>query len=107
MAVRVVDHPTEIDGEPILLSVELSEKWKSMRACTCCCVMTAATFGAGAVTIAPLYLLLCGGARQAEADSFYLYLTPTALHARQKIFQCGCCCQTTETKVIPVSFATR
>lgn len=37
-----------------------------------------------------------------EAASFSLYLTPTALHYKMKQYACGCCCQNTTTKSIPL-----
>ncbi|KAA0169418.1 hypothetical protein FNF27_06966 [Cafeteria roenbergensis] len=96
--------PTEIDGEPVLVSAELSSKWTKFRCCTCS-MMPCVAGPVGIVVgmfYAPIYALFCGGKREEEAASWQLLLTPTALHFTQKVYSCGCCCQTTRTMAIPL-----
>lgn len=50
----------------------------------------------------PIYSLFCGKARAEEAESWQLVLTPTTLHFKSKIYACGCCCQSTASKSIPL-----
>lgn len=47
--------------------------------------------------------MICGnGARAKEFASFDLAVTPTAIHHTQKLYSCGCCCQVTQKKTIPL-----
>lgn len=96
--------PTEIDGEPVLLAAELSSKWRAYRNCTCSLAsMAPMMFGVPACLVfAPIYSLCCGKARAEEAESWQLVLTPTTLHFKRKLYACGCCCQSTESKSIPL-----
>ncbi|KAA0159503.1 hypothetical protein FNF28_05860 [Cafeteria roenbergensis] len=96
--------PTEIDGEPVLLAAELSSKWRFYRNCTCSVAsMVPMMFGIPACLLfVPIYSLCCGKARTEEAESWQLVLTPSTLHFKCKLYACGCCCQTTESKSIPL-----
>jgi hypothetical protein len=95
------DAPSEIDGEPVLFAAVLSERWKRMRMCSCTAAFCCAPPLLGLLT-APLYMALGSKARQEEKESWHLLLTPTALHFRQKIYGCGCCCQSTKIKAVPL-----
>jgi len=96
--------PDEVDGEPVLLAADLSDRWDKYRCCQC----TAMPLVAGPVGVAfwlifaPLYACVGPAARREERDSFQLLLTPTSLLFRQKKYGCGCCCQVTTQKSIPL-----
>lgn len=88
----------------MLLAAELSSKWRAYRNCTCSLAsMAPMMFGVPACLVfAPIYSLCCGKARAEEAESWQLVLTPTTLHFKRKLYACGCCCQSTESKSIPL-----
>lgn len=92
-----------IDGEPILWRGNLSDRWKCYRCVTCCCVASWLPASFGLPLIGGLAYLICGnGARSKEFASFDLAVTPTAIHHTQKLYACGCCCQVTQKKAIPL-----
>ena len=95
------DIPREIDGEPVLFSAVLSDRWKRLRMCSCTAAACCALPLLGVLT-APLYVAFGAKSREEEKESWQLFLTPTALHFRQKIYGCGCCCQRTTIKAIPL-----
>lgn len=84
-------------GEAVLASFQLSDRWYKYRFCTC--------IGAGGAcfcAVACLYGLCGGSSRVAEKESFVLEITASAIHFKQKFYGCGCCCQTTVNKSIPL-----
>ena len=89
-----------VPGEEILLRATLRKpQWKCFR-----CIQYSNQW-IRSVFCAPvaLFYWMCGDScRQAEADSFELVLTSQNLHFQQKIYQCGCCCQASGTKIIPL-----
>jgi hypothetical protein len=89
-----------VDGEPVLFRATLSPRWKSWR----CTTVTLATLPGGAMFFlcGVWYCLFGGSCREAELKSHDLVLTPTALHLKQSMFECGCCCRTTTKKTVPL-----
>jgi hypothetical protein len=89
-----------VEGEEILLRATLKkDKWKRFR-----CVQFSNQW-IRSVFLSPIALFYwaCGDScRESEADSFELVLTNQNLHFQQKLYECGCCCQTTGTKIIPL-----
>jgi hypothetical protein len=89
-----------VPGEQIIFQVSLrKDKWKCYRCLMCSCRLLSSIYGAICV---PIYYMLGTYCRQKEADSFELILTNQNLHYRQMFYQCGCCCQKSETKIIPL-----
>ena len=86
-----------IDGEAVVLRARLSDRWVWFRFCTC-----SGAFAQLYPLLAPIYYFCGASSRQAEADSFELALTSTAIHFSQKLYACGCCCQTKKTMTIPL-----
>jgi len=98
------DVPEEVDGETVILAAELSERWTSYRCCTCTLGILA-TGPVGLVAFpffAPLYACFGPAARKEEYESFQLLLTQSSLHFQQKTYACGCCCQSTTHKSVPL-----
>jgi hypothetical protein len=96
--------PDAVDGEPVLLRAHLNARWDTYRCCSC--LSTSASF-IGVFPLAPLCAIpywLCGGScRRAEAASFQLAITGTAIHFEQKLYSCcNVCCHTTVKKTIPL-----
>jgi hypothetical protein len=103
---RVLDVTTrmhlEVD-EPIIAMFPLDvERWKTFRCCTCAASVAGAGAGLGGLLFSLPYWLCGESCRQEEAASFSLSLTATTLHYKQKFYGCGCCCQSTITKSIPL-----
>lgn len=93
-------HPGD---EPILASFQLDEEhWKTYRCCTCVAATAPIAGGLGFLLVGIPYWLCGGPCRNEEAQSFSLHLTPTSLHYKMKTYSCGCCCQVTTTKSIPL-----
>lgn len=90
--------------EPVIATFDLEPVlWKRWRCCTCASSFLASGASSGVGFPLALGYWLCGGScREEELKSFSLYLTPTALHYKLKLFGFGCCCQTTTTKTIPL-----
>jgi hypothetical protein len=91
--------PQFIDGEPVLLRVRLAPEWKKYRCITCGLACIAGGYG---LPLCLAYWLCAADCRQEEANSFTLALTPTALHYRMKVYDCGVCCQKTTIKTVPL-----
>lgn len=89
-----------VDGEPVLFRATLSPRWKSWR----CMTVTLATLPGGGpfFLFGCWYCLFAGSCRETELKSHDLVLTPTALHLKQSTYECGCCCQTTTKKTVPL-----
>lgn len=91
-----------LDGELVLLRASLDrEHWMCWRCCQCV-GMDPFMWFTGVPLGAALYGLLGRSCREAEADSFELVLTASALHYKQKTYSLGFCCQTTVTRVVPL-----
>ncbi len=89
-----------VPGEEIILRVALRKSnWKCYRCVTCSYPCICSFWGA---PLALFYGLLGNSCRQKEADSFELILTNQNLHFRQKLYQCGICCQNSTSKIIPL-----
>lgn len=89
-----------VPGEQIVLRATLRpDKWKCYRCLTCSCRCAGSIYGALAV---PFYWLCGGTCRQKEFDSIELVLTNQNIHFRQMLYDCGCCCQKSEVKIIPL-----
>jgi len=93
--------PEIIDGEPVIFRAHLSDAWLRMRCVSCCCAFTWGGLSL-AFPFAGLIYLACGPSRREEFRSFDLHVTPTAIHFSQKMYDCGCCCQSTVRKSIPL-----
>lgn len=86
-----------VDGEAVVLRARLSDRWTWFRFCTC-----SGAFAQLYPILAPIYYVCGARSRQEEAASFDLALTSTAIHFSQKLYACGCCCQTKKTMTIPL-----
>jgi hypothetical protein len=92
-----------IDGEPVLFHARLTNKWYRYRAIDCCCKLTWIPFSISGIPLLGLPYLCCAAScREKEYASFSLALTQTALHYTLKQYGCGCCCQSTVKKSIPL-----
>lgn len=96
-----------VDGEQVVMRVAFNrERWLKQRMITCGCLASSQ----------PLYCLngliyccVAGSCRASEFDSLDVFITGGipgvsngAIHAKAKMYGCGCCCQTTSTKTIPL-----
>ncbi len=91
-----------VPGEEIILRANLrKDRWMKYR-CVTCSLRCISTIYLAPICV-PLYAFLGGSCRQDEADSFELVLTNQNLHYRQKLYDCGFCCQKTQSKVIPLN----
>lgn len=91
------------EGEHVLFRAALSERWQAYRAWEGCCFGTWLGCSITALPIFGLPYLWCGQSlRRAEADTFSLILTTSAIHFHQKRYDCAWCCQTTTSKTIPL-----
>lgn len=92
-----------IDGEPIIYRAKLDERFLTFRAWEGCCF---GTWIGCAFTMLPFFglpYMCCGQAyREAEASTFSLVITPSAIQFRMKKYDCAWCCQTTTSKSIPL-----
>jgi hypothetical protein len=90
-----------VEGEQIIMRAKLrKDRWMKWR-CATCSLRCIATVYLAPICV-PLYALCGNSCREQEADSFELILTDQNIHFRHKLYGCGFCCQTTETKVIPL-----
>lgn len=89
-----------VPGEEVIARIPLrKEAWKRFRCVQCSTACAASVWGS---ILIPFYAILGVPCRQSEADSFELVLTNQNIHFRQKLYQCGICCQNSKTIVIPL-----
>ena len=86
-----------MDAEPVILRATLTDRWTWYRFCSC-----SAAFAHLWPLLTPIYFCCGYASRREEAASFGLVLTATAIHFSQKLYSCGCCCQSTTHKTIPL-----
>jgi hypothetical protein len=90
-----------LPGEQIIIRANLRrDKWKKWR-CATCSLRCISTVWLAPICV-PAYGLFGGSCREEEANSFELVLTNQNIYFRQKFFNCGFCCQETQSKTIPL-----